>query len=79
MIIPKLKRIKVSTTQDLQNWLSKNSELSQEVMITTCEKNSRDKHVSREQVLDALAEHGWTAGQSYTLVGNLTGHVIRRC
>ncbi|KLN61702.1 hypothetical protein WH96_05105 [Kiloniella spongiae] len=76
MNIPKLKRIKVLSEQELRNWLGKNSEQEQEVMIITCNKKSRDKYLSRDQVRSALNEHGWTAGQSYTLNGNLIGHVV---
>ncbi|AXI45583.1 hypothetical protein C1J03_05755 [Sulfitobacter sp. SK012] len=74
-MIPKLRRIKISSVQELKNWLAKNSKLEQEVMIVTCNKQSRDKHVSSDQVRDALSANGWTAGQSYTLDGNLVGHV----
>ena len=76
MIIPKLKRIKVSSEQELRNWLARNSEHEQEVMIVTCNKKSREKHVSGGQLRSALGDHGWTAGTSYTLVGNLVGHVV---
>jgi len=76
MIIPKLKRIKVSSEQELRNWLAKNSGHKQEVMIVTCNKKSRDKHVSSDQVRETLGEKGWAAGQSYTLDGNLVGHVV---
>jgi hypothetical protein len=76
MIIPKLKRIKVSSEHELRNWLAKNSEQKQEVMIVTCNKKSRDKHISCDLVRDALDENGWAAGQSYTLDGNLVGHVV---
>ena len=76
MIIPKLKRVKVSSELELRNWLAKNSEQRQEVMIVNCNKKSRDKHISSDQVRDALGENGWSAGQSYTLDGNLVGHVV---
>ncbi len=76
MIIPKLKRVKVSSVPELRNWLAKNSEQRQEVMIVTCNKKSRDKHISSDQVQEALSENGWAAGQSYTLDGNLVGHVV---
>lgn len=76
MIIPKLKRIKVSSEQELRNWLAKNSEHEQEVMIVTCNKKSRDKHISSDQVRNALSENGWAASQSYTLDGNLVGHLV---
>ena len=75
MIIPKLKRIKVSSEQELRNWLAKNSEHKQDVIIITCNSKSRDKHVSSNQVRHALSESGWAAGQSYTLDGNLVGHI----
>ncbi|MEP5155362.1 hypothetical protein [Planktotalea sp.] len=75
MKIPKLKRIKISTEQELRNWLVKNSTNQQAVMIVTANKKSHDKHVSSEQVRDTLSENGWTARQSYTLDGNLVGHV----
>lgn len=76
MIIPKLKRIKVSSEQELRNWLAKNSDCKQEVMIVTCNKKSREKHVSNDQLREALGEIGWAVGRSYTLDGNLVGHVI---
>lgn len=79
MIIPKLKRIKVSSEQELRNWLAENSERKQEVMIVTCNKKSRNKHVSSDQVRNVLSENDWNdwaAGRSYTLDGNLIGHVV---
>ena len=76
MTIPNLKRIKVSSEQELRTWLSKNSERQQEVMIVNCNKKSRDKHISSDQVRDAVGESGWNAGRSFTLDGNLVGHVV---
>lgn len=76
MIIPKLKRVKISSLLELRNWCAKNSTHQQEVMIVTCNKKSRDKHISTNQVRDTLSENGWTVGQSYTLDGNLVGHVV---
>lgn len=76
MNLPKLKRVKVSTEQELRTWLNKNSECPQEVMITTCNKASRKKHLSSQQVRKTAAECGWIPGRSYTLDGNLHGHVI---
>lgn len=76
MIIPKLKRIKVSTEQELRTWLRNNAEHQQEVMIVTCNRKSPDKYISSDLVRDAVSESGWNAGRSYTLDGNLVGHVI---
>ncbi|MEP5760573.1 MAG: hypothetical protein ABJ327_14920 [Litoreibacter sp.] len=76
MLVPKLKRIKVSSEQELRNWLAKNTDHEKEVMIVTCNKKSRDKHISSDQVRNALSANGWACGKSYTLDGNLTGHVV---
>ena len=76
MIIPKLKRIKVSSERELRSWLAKNSDQEQRVMLVTCNKKSRDKFVGSDKVRDVVVEHGWSAGQSYTLKGNLVGHVV---
>ena len=76
MTAPKLKRVKVSSEQELSNWLAKGSE-EREVLIVTCGKKSSDKFVSSKQVRLALSEQGWTPGSSYTLNGNLVGHVAK--
>jgi hypothetical protein len=76
MTKPRLKRIKVSTEQELRNWLAKNSAPQQEVMIVTCNKNSREKPIGSAQVRRVLGGSGWIVGHSQTLVGNLSGHVI---
>ena len=44
-------------------------------MIVTCNKKSNDKRLSGNQVRNALSEHGWFAGQSYTLDGNLIRYI----
>lgn len=89
MGIPKLKRIKVSSEQALRTWLARNSGrgqegmragvqgVTQDVMIVTCNRKSRDKHISSAQVREVLGEFGWVAGPCYTLDGNLLGHVGR--
>lgn len=78
MAVEKLKRIKVSSVQELQVWLAKNATLSQDVMIVTCSKISTTKHISSAQVRAALGKTGWVSGPSQTLGGNLLGHIIRR-
>jgi len=75
MIIQKLKRIKVSSEEELRSWLAKNAACETDVMIVTCNKLSKVKHVSNTQVRSALGDLGWRAGRSYTLKGNLVGHV----
>jgi len=74
MTAPSLKRVKVSSEQELRIWLIKAVNKA-EVMLVTCGKKSPDKYISSAQVRLALSDHGWTAGQSYTLNGNLVGHV----
>jgi hypothetical protein len=78
MSIPNLKRVKVSSEQELKSWLSKKSNQKQSVMLVTCNKKSKDKHISHEQVDDALTAYGWIATRRYTLNGNLLGHVIHK-
>lgn len=75
MGMPKLKRIKVSSDAQLRQWLSQNKDIGQQVMIITCDKTSPDNHISSQEVRAALSDLGWTAGRSYTLPGNLMGHV----
>ena len=77
MAIPKLKRIKVSTETELRNWLGRNAGQGQEVMIVTCNRTSRHKYISSHLVREAVLESGWRPGRSYTLEGNLVGHVVR--
>ena len=74
MTIPNLKRVKIASEQELSSWLGKNPDHAGDVMVVT--QSSGEKHVSVEQVLAAIAEHGWTAGRRYTLNGNLIGQVI---
>lgn len=47
-------------------------------MIVTCNRTSRDKYISTHQVSEVLEEFGWDKGRSYTLSGNLVGHVGRQ-
>ncbi len=75
MHIPNLKRVKVSSVQELRNWLGKGPDQHQRVMIVTCNKTSTGKFLSRESVQNTLAEYGWAVETRYTLNGNLVGHV----
>jgi|GEM_PF-3871793 len=50
MNIPKLKRIKISTIQELQTWLNKNRDQEEYVMLVTHNKTYQSNHISREQV-----------------------------
>lgn len=76
MTIPNLKRLKISSEQELRFWLSKQAGQVQSVMVVTYSEASHDRYVSRAQVAEALDAHGWVSGFSYTLNGNLLGHVI---
>ena len=77
MTMPKMKRIRVSTDQELRNVLAKKSGASQEVMIVTGNAKSRENHISSERVRQVAQESGWQPGPSYSLSGNLLGHVVR--
>ena len=72
------KRVKISSEQELRNWLDKNPGDGQRVMLVTYNKASCEKHVSREQIRDALDVYGWDDGPRTTLNGNLIGHVISK-
>ncbi|MFD1344643.1 hypothetical protein [Litorisediminicola beolgyonensis] len=78
MTMPNMKRVKVSSEQALRNALAKGPGSRLEMMIVTCDATSRDTHISSEQVRQAARENGWQPGRSYTLNGNLLGHVIRQ-
>ncbi|MCC1494014.1 hypothetical protein [Cognatishimia sp. F0-27] len=78
MTMPTLKRIKVATEQELRHALAKEFGSDREVMIVTSNAKSRDKHISSELVREAARENGWQPGRSYTLSGNLLGHVVSR-
>ncbi len=71
---PTLRRMKVSSEQELGNWLAKHSGEEQEVKVVTCNRKSCNKFVSCERVRGALGDHGWTAGARCMLNGNLIGH-----
>ncbi len=78
MNIPNLKRVKISSEQELRVWLNKHPNQEQSVMLVTHNKKFLEKHVSREQVQGALIEHGWADGPRYTLNAHLIGHVISK-
>ena len=76
MSVPNLKRVSVSSEQELAGWLARQPGAAGPVMLVTRARASHRNHVSREQVGRVLADHGWTAGPRYTLNGDLLGHVI---
>ena len=76
MNMPNLKRVRVASVHELRIWLEKNSGEDHRVMIVTCDRRSPSKYVSSENVRNILDEYGWMSERSYTLNGNLLGHVI---
>ena len=77
--ILKLKRLKIYSAADLTNWLRKNADHPDRVMVVTNARAQSPDHVSRDAIVKALADHGWTAGPRYTLNKHLLGHVIAKC
>lgn len=77
MAIPKLKRVKILSADELCVWLAKNVDIGQDIMLVMFDKSSGDKHIAREVVNEALVDAGWGSGRIYTLHGNQIGHVIR--
>lgn len=78
MSIPALKRVTIRTRQELENWVKKHPELDGSVMLVTRNEASGSKHVSREDLQDALALTGWQCGRRYTLNAAMIGQVIHR-
>ena len=78
MGIPALKRVKVTSEQQLRTWLRQSRPDLREVMIVTNNRRSRETYLGTAQVRDVVGETGWTAVMSYTLPGNQLGHVIRQ-
>lgn len=78
MKIPNLRRIKVTSQAELAKWLATNADHPESVMLVTHCRPSSPNHVSREEVAQALAAHGWEAGPRFTLNDALIGHVIAR-
>ena len=78
MRIPDLKRIRITSADDLRHWLARNADFADRVMLVTHARSTDARHVSREDVVDVLAENGWVGEARYTLNATLLGHVIRR-
>ncbi|MEM9574276.1 MAG: hypothetical protein AAF870_03490 [Pseudomonadota bacterium] len=76
--IPDLKRVKISSDQELSTWLHRNSAQQNAVMLVTYTKANPEKHVSHEQVQRALDDYGWTSKMRYTLNKSLVGHAIEK-
>lgn len=76
MTLPSLKHVRISSQQELRNWIEKNSNLNGEFMIVTYSKKSPKKHVRTVQVRDTLERTGWSLSRSFTLNGDLVGHVV---
>jgi hypothetical protein len=78
MAIPNLKRVTISSEMELRVWLANSPIHAQSIMLVTHNTSAPDKHVSAEQIMDAIAAHGWASGARYTLNAHLVGHVIHR-
>ena len=78
MSIPAMKRVTISSAQQLDDWLRMQPADASTVMLVTHNQRSSDKHVSTAEVQTAIGEYGWQAGFRYSLNPHLTGHVIRK-
>jgi len=78
MAIPNLKRIKVTSLEQLSAWLSKQPSAPQQVMLVTLTSKTNTHYISREDIDTAVQTHGWSIGFKYTLKGDLLGHVISK-
>lgn len=73
-----LKRIEISSEPELKARLDKNSGQAGSVMLVTHTNAFSSKHVSHEQIREALGEHDWVSKMRYTLNKSLIGHVIAK-
>ena len=72
-----LRRIKVSSLDQLRTWVSANVNQRRDVMIVTNSKPNSRHYISSAQVRAVLSDFGWQAGPSSTLKGGLMEHVAR--
>jgi predicted alpha/beta-hydrolase family hydrolase len=70
--------VTISSQAQLASWLAKHPGDAQSVMLVTHVDASHRDYVSREDVAEALAVHGWSAGRRYTLNADLLGHMIAK-
>lgn len=78
MSIPTLKRIRITSVQQLETWLSNNSDHPSDIMIVTFTDPTHPDFVSVDQLKNGLVSYGWSQGRRYTLGKNQLGHVIRK-
>ena len=62
-----LKKVQVSAPDALWDWLSANHHSHDSYLLVTWKKSSKEKYVSRDEVLDALLAYGWIDGRRYAL------------
>lgn len=55
-------QVHIAAPEQLWDWLSVNHAQEQSVWLVTWKKETPEKYVSREQVLDALIAYGWIDG-----------------
>jgi hypothetical protein len=77
-MLPQLKRVKFASVQELRDWLSKNGDRGEDVMIVTVAHRRGTEQLSRDGIAAALSEHSWRAGRAYVLNGGLHGQIIHR-
>lgn len=78
MNMPSLKRIRVTSEQQLRSRLARLSPDDASVMLVTCTRSTPDKYLSPDCIRSAVIAHGWSNGRRYTLNANQIGHVIHR-
>lgn len=74
----KFERVEVASEQALWDWLGQHHARPESVWLVTWKAAHRDRHVSREAVLDALIAHGWIDGRRLKLDEGRTMQLISR-
>ena len=62
-----MEKIEIASSDDLWDWLDANHHSDASYLLVTWKKATKDKYVSRDEVLDALLAYGWIDGRRYAL------------
>ena len=75
-MVDDLERVQIDTKTSLWEWLSTKHDSDNSYLLVTWKKSSKDKYVSRDEVLDALLAYGWIDGRRYALNEHQTMQLV---
>ncbi|KUF10813.1 YdeI/OmpD-associated family protein [Pseudoponticoccus marisrubri] len=68
--------LEIQTSEQLWAWLAENHASPNSLRLVTWKAAHREKHVGREEVLDALIAHGWIDGRRFVVDADRTAQLI---